>query len=81
MIAVNPFTKLPHLYNIHMMEQYKGAQFGELSPHVFAVADAAYRYIYINGCIVFHILIRKCTPKLLYCLFSMHIFHIQGNDE
>ncbi|KAG9458232.1 hypothetical protein H6P81_002740 [Aristolochia fimbriata] len=43
LISVNPFTKLPHLYNIHMMEQYKGAGFGELSPHVFAVADASYR--------------------------------------
>ena len=27
-----------------MMEQYKGATFGELTPHVFAVADAAYRH-------------------------------------
>ncbi|GJW97303.1 myosin-15 isoform X1 [Tanacetum coccineum] len=43
LIAVNPFTRLPHLYNVHMMEQYKGAPFGELSPHVFAVADASYR--------------------------------------
>eukprot|EP01018_Ginkgo_biloba_P007667 Gb_30020 [translate_table: standard] len=43
LIAVNPFTKLPHLYNIHMMEQYRGAPFGELSPHVFAVADTSYR--------------------------------------
>ncbi|XP_048332477.2 myosin-15 isoform X1 [Ziziphus jujuba] len=43
LIAVNPFTKLPHLYDVHMMEQYKGAPFGELSPHVFAVADASYR--------------------------------------
>ncbi|KAE9446189.1 hypothetical protein C3L33_21913, partial [Rhododendron williamsianum] len=43
LIAVNPFTRLPHLYNGHMMEQYKGAPFGELSPHVFAVADASYR--------------------------------------
>ncbi|TKY74852.1 Myosin-15 protein [Spatholobus suberectus] len=48
LIAVNPFTKLPHLYNIHMMEQYKGAPFGELCPHVFAVADASYRAM-MNG--------------------------------
>jgi myosin-5 len=27
-----------------MMEQYKGAAFGELSPHLFAVADTCYRY-------------------------------------
>lgn len=44
LIAVNPFKKLPHLYNGHMMEQYKGAPFGELSPHVFAVSDVAYRW-------------------------------------
>lgn len=31
-----------------MMEQYKGAAFGELSPHLFAVADTCYRYIHIN---------------------------------
>ncbi|GMI71781.1 myosin XI A [Hibiscus trionum] len=43
LIAVNPFRRLPHLYSNHMMEQYKGAAFGELSPHPFAVADAAYR--------------------------------------
>ncbi|CAJ1973589.1 unnamed protein product [Sphenostylis stenocarpa] len=30
------------------MEQYKGAPFGELSPHVFAVADASYRAM-MNG--------------------------------
>jgi len=43
LIAVNPFIKLPHLYDSHMMAQYKGVAFGELSPHPFAVADAAYR--------------------------------------
>ncbi|MCH99686.1 myosin-H heavy chain-like, partial [Trifolium medium] len=42
LIAVNPFIKLPHLYDSHMMAQYKGAGFGELSPHPFAVADTAY---------------------------------------
>ncbi|XP_073014429.1 protein OPAQUE1-like isoform X1 [Typha latifolia] len=49
LIAVNPFTKLPHLYNEHMMEQYKGVQLGELSPHVFAVADASYRAMMNDG--------------------------------
>ena len=43
LIAINPFQRLPHLYDGHMMQQYKGAPFGELSPHVFAVADVAYR--------------------------------------
>ncbi|KAK8937305.1 hypothetical protein KSP39_PZI012267 [Platanthera zijinensis] len=43
LIAVNPFRRLPHLYDVHMMEQYNGASFGELSPHLFAVADTCYR--------------------------------------
>ncbi|KAH9713487.1 Myosin-17 [Citrus sinensis] len=49
LIAVNPFQRLPHLYDTHMMEQYKGAAFGELSPHVFAVGDAAYRAMINEG--------------------------------
>lgn len=49
LIAVNPFQRLPHLYDTHMMEQYKGADFGELSPHVFAVGDAAYRAMINEG--------------------------------
>ncbi|ONI04900.1 hypothetical protein PRUPE_6G347100 [Prunus persica] len=40
---------LPHLYDGHMMQQYKGAPFGELSPHVFAVADVAYRAMINEG--------------------------------
>ncbi|KAG5055444.1 hypothetical protein JHK85_007954 [Glycine max] len=49
LIAVNPFIKLPHLYDSHMMAQYKGAAFGELNPHPFAVADAAYRLMINEG--------------------------------
>ncbi|GAU27571.1 hypothetical protein TSUD_30030 [Trifolium subterraneum] len=49
LIAVNPFIRLPHLYDSHMMAQYKGAGFGELSPHPFAIADAAYRLMINEG--------------------------------
>jgi myosin heavy subunit len=43
LIAVNPFGPLPHMYGAHMMEQYRGVNLGELSPHVYAIADSAYR--------------------------------------
>ncbi|KAK6164543.1 hypothetical protein DH2020_001407 [Rehmannia glutinosa] len=49
LIAINPFQRLPHLYDGHMMEQYKGAPFGELSPHVFAIADMAFRAMINEG--------------------------------
>ncbi|KAK9732887.1 hypothetical protein RND81_04G029800 [Saponaria officinalis] len=49
LIAINPFQRLPRLYDAHMMEEYKGALLGELSPHVFAVADVAYRAMINEG--------------------------------
>ena len=43
LIAMNPFQSLSHLYDSFIMDLYKGAEIGKLSPHVFAIADAAYR--------------------------------------
>ena len=43
LIAVNPFQPLSHLYDDYMMERYKGAPIEGLSPHVFTIADVAYR--------------------------------------
>ncbi|KAK4338717.1 hypothetical protein RND71_043204 [Anisodus tanguticus] len=49
LIAINPFQKLPDLYDGHMMEKYKRVPLGKLSPHVFAIADAAYRAMINEG--------------------------------
>eukprot|EP00241_Pyramimonas_parkeae_P001122 CAMPEP_0114267720 /NCGR_PEP_ID=MMETSP0058-20121206/25492_1 /TAXON_ID=36894 /ORGANISM="Pyramimonas parkeae, CCMP726" /LENGTH=536 /DNA_ID=CAMNT_0001385683 /DNA_START=70 /DNA_END=1678 /DNA_ORIENTATION=- len=40
-----PVSQAAYLYGPHMMDQYKGVRLGELSPHVFAVADSAYRFM------------------------------------
>ncbi|KAK1428998.1 hypothetical protein QVD17_11197 [Tagetes erecta] len=42
LIAVNPFKRLPHLYTSDIMAKYKGASLGDLSPHPYAIAHAAY---------------------------------------
>ena len=49
LIAINPFTPMPHLYGGHMMECYAGADQGELSPHVYAIADTSYKQMRGNG--------------------------------
>uniref|UniRef100_A0A2C9UDX1 Uncharacterized protein n=1 Tax=Manihot esculenta TaxID=3983 RepID=A0A2C9UDX1_MANES len=49
LIAVNPFQRLPHLYDSGIMGRYKGAAIGELTPHPFAVADSAYRQMINEG--------------------------------
>ncbi|KAM6592253.1 hypothetical protein CsatA_014858 [Cannabis sativa] len=49
LIAINPFQSLSNLYDACMMELYKGAPFGKLGPHVFAIADFAYRQMINEG--------------------------------
>ncbi|CAD5318997.1 unnamed protein product [Arabidopsis thaliana] len=76
LIAVNPFKQLPNLYNDHMMAQYKGAALGELSPHPFAVADAAYRCLPFNFevFLLFHSsLVDFCFDIFVFCLYRQMI--------
>lgn len=49
-IAINPYKALPNLYDGQCMTAYTGRRPGDLSPHVFAVADQAYFHlIYDSG--------------------------------
>ncbi|VFQ88699.1 unnamed protein product [Cuscuta campestris] len=63
LIAVNPFKRLPELYGKCVMEKYRGTALGELSPHPFAIADAAYRQAVMQGFVC-----------LLVCNY-FHAFH------
>ncbi|KAJ6336110.1 hypothetical protein OIU78_012671 [Salix suchowensis] len=49
LIALNPFQPLSHLYDVYAMERYKGALIEGLSPHVFTIADVAYREMIKEG--------------------------------
>jgi len=42
LIAANPFASVP-LYEPDIIQQYSGRRRGELEPHLFAIAEDAYR--------------------------------------
>ncbi|XP_069788198.1 unconventional myosin-VI-like isoform X1 [Narcine bancroftii] len=43
LIAVNPYYDIPKLYSSDSIQKYKGKSLGTLPPHVYAIADKAYR--------------------------------------
>uniref|UniRef100_A0AAQ4PL15 Unconventional myosin-VI n=1 Tax=Gasterosteus aculeatus aculeatus TaxID=481459 RepID=A0AAQ4PL15_GASAC len=43
LIAVNPYYDLPKLYSPETISKYRGRSLGTLPPHVYAIADKAYR--------------------------------------
>ncbi|KAI3697119.1 hypothetical protein L6452_29880 [Arctium lappa] len=47
LIAVNPFKRIPNIYNRDVMDRYKGVDLGDLSPHPYAIADSAYRHSFL----------------------------------
>ncbi|SCU82078.1 LAFA_0C08944g1_1 [Lachancea sp. 'fantastica'] len=43
LIATNPFDRVEQLYSQDMIQAYAGRRRGELEPHLFAIAEEAYR--------------------------------------
>ncbi|XP_059157656.1 unconventional myosin-VI-like [Physella acuta] len=43
LIAINPYYEVPDLYTVATIKKYQGKSLGTLPPHVYAIADKAYR--------------------------------------
>lgn len=43
LIAVNPYYNIPDLYSTNTIRKYMGKSLGTLPPHIFAIADKAFR--------------------------------------
>ncbi|XP_046550361.1 LOW QUALITY PROTEIN: unconventional myosin-VI-like [Haliotis rubra] len=43
LIAINPYYEIPDLYSSQTIKSYTGKSLGVLPPHVYAIADKAYR--------------------------------------
>ncbi|XP_070589187.1 unconventional myosin-VI isoform X4 [Erythrolamprus reginae] len=43
LIAVNPYFDIPKLYSLDIIKKYQGKSLGTLAPHVYAIADKAFR--------------------------------------
>uniref|UniRef100_A0A8C5R6L6 Unconventional myosin-VI n=1 Tax=Leptobrachium leishanense TaxID=445787 RepID=A0A8C5R6L6_9ANUR len=62
LIAVNPYFDVPKLYSSDFIKTYNGKSLGTLPPHVYAIADKAFRDMKVL--------------KMIYFVFLMHILHI-----
>lgn len=49
LIATNPFQKVEQLYSQDIIQAYSGKRRGELEPHLFAIAEDAYRCMKMDG--------------------------------
>ncbi|QHS71412.1 myosin 4 [Saccharomyces paradoxus] len=45
LIAANPFDKVDHLYSREMIQNYSSKRKDELEPHLFAIAEEAFRFM------------------------------------
>ena len=49
LIATNPFAKVDELYGVDKIRDYSTKRKEDLQPHLFAIADAAYKQMQKNG--------------------------------
>jgi myosin-5 len=54
LIATNPFARVDSLYVPGMVQVYAGKQRATQAPHLFAIAEEAFAYVYFHPCACEH---------------------------
>lgn len=76
LVAINPYEQLP-IYGEDIINAYSGQNMGDMDPHIFAVAEEAYkqmaRFVGQQSLLI-HCFIPEVLNVQLMNTFSLHIF-------
>ena len=76
-VVVNPYKRLP-IYSEAIIEAYKGSKRHDRPPHVFAIADSAYRSM-LQGKIILFLEKNKSQSFYRFQTTKINQYYAQGN--
>lgn len=62
-MAINPYETLP-IYGTDIINAYSGQNMGDMDPHIFAVAEEAYKQMARSVCTSVHVCVLECVCYL-----------------
>lgn len=68
LVAINPYESLP-IYEADIISAYSGQNMGDMDPHIFAVAEEAYKQMARFEPTI----ISFCTSEQKLCLFVLKL--------
>ena len=62
LVAINPYQDLP-IYDVDTIQAYMGQDMGSLDPHIFAVAEEAYKNMSRSLIMIIRLLTAGAEPR------------------